>query len=180
MWEGRLCPCCPGKEHRGSRGGADPSTRGIPGNLLARMPGLWRAARGQWAQPGCPCGRAGPDTRAGRRPLPWWLCPRPQAPCPQLCYPGRQGTPAHLPAVAWSAGRSSLAPSPHKGLLCSVQLLSSLINELPLALQKQVGVGGQASRHLLLRPGVPFPPLVLGPGPEGRRDVPHPPQPPRA
>lgn len=57
--------------------------------------------------------------------------------------------------------------------MCSVQLLSSLINELPLALRKQVGVGGQAARHLLLWPGVHFLPLVLGPGPEGRGD--HPP-----
>lgn len=125
---------------------------------------------------GCPCGTAGPGTRAGRRPLPRQPCPCPQAPCPQRCAvaPRRQGPPAHLPtAVAWSAGRSSLAPGPHKGLVCSVQLLSSLINELPLALQKQVGVGGQAARHLLLPPGVPFPPLVLGPGPEGRGDVPH-------
>lgn len=85
-------------------------------------------------------------------------------------HPGRQGTPAHLQAaVAGSAGGSSLAPGPHKGRVCSVQLLSSLINELPLALRKQVGVGGQAARHLLW-PGVHFLPLVLGPDPEGRGD----------
>lgn len=116
------------------------------------------------------------NSRPGDSPLPWWPCPRPQAPCPQDCavpphpHPGRQGTPAHLQAaVAGSAGGSSLAPGPHKGRVCSVQLLSSLINELPLALRKQVGVGGQAARHLLW-PGVHFLPLVLGPDPEGRGD----------
>ena len=91
-----------------------------------------------WAQPGCPRGTASPGNsgpggthcRGGRA-----LAPRPLAPRTARCPPNarQQGTPAHLQAsVARSAGGSSLASGPHKGRVCSVQLLSSLINELPL------------------------------------------------